>query len=89
MKGMAGCALPTIPRPSKGRAPALNAGLANREPFAHPRIHLRQQPRDAIGAKPDPPGELPAASSRAMCWGVYGMPQTVLNSFFDTSRLSY
>lgn len=24
-----------------------------------------------------------------MCWGVYGMPQTVLSSLFDTSRLSY
>ena len=31
-------------------------------------------------------GNFPAASSRAMCCGEYGMPHTVLSSFFDTTR---
>src|SRR5688572_6498511 len=44
----------TIPRPSEGRASVSMGRVTKSDAFVHPCVHLGQNPRDTIGAKPYP-----------------------------------
>ena len=79
---MAGCALPTIPRPSEGSAPVSTGRVAVGDTLVHPCVHLGQNPRNSVGAKLYPLGEFArrfeARNVLGCVWDAADGPQLLL-----------